>query len=245
METFRTSSTKAVCMSSWSVCTRSSALWRHSGSGVGRWSAWALWSLYSSTSTLTTPVRWPVSWENLLHRLPNNKTLFFISDFQPTLLRPCWSRCSVTRQGWVGGAMSLWWGRSCMRAPSTTAWRATFLLFSRFVQLIEASVHNQQEVGDENWLVQPERPSNIQSFFCLLPLQVVEELVGKWRSFPEAQHIPLCAHLLGLALKTVTQLCLGEHFRDDAKVISFRKNHDVVWEFILDSLHASLFLILV
>ncbi|XP_014905202.1 cytochrome P450 20A1 [Poecilia latipinna] len=60
-------------------------------------------------------------------------------------------------------------------------------------------------------------------------LKVVEELVGKWKSFPEAQHIPLCAHLLGLALKTVTQLGLGERFKDDAEIISFRKNHDAIW----------------
>uniref|UniRef100_A0AAQ5ZV19 Cytochrome P450, family 20, subfamily A, polypeptide 1 n=1 Tax=Amphiprion ocellaris TaxID=80972 RepID=A0AAQ5ZV19_AMPOC len=59
-----------------------------------------------------------------------------------------------------------------------------------------------------------------------LVLKLVEELVGKWRSFPEAQHTPLCAHLLGLAMKTVTQLALGERFGDDAQVISFRKNHD-------------------
>lgn len=59
-------------------------------------------------------------------------------------------------------------------------------------------------------------------------VQVAEELVAKWMSFPEAQHIPLCAHLLGLSLKTVTQLTLGEQFKDDAEVISFRKNHDAV-----------------
>ncbi|XP_013886263.1 cytochrome P450 20A1 [Austrofundulus limnaeus] len=70
--------------------------------------------------------------------------------------------------------------------------------------------------------------NSLKSNFSVV-LKVVEELVGKWRSFPEAQHIPLCAHLLGLALKTVTQLGLGEHFRDDAKVISFRKNHDAIW----------------
>lgn len=52
--------------------------------------------------------------------------------------------------------------------------------------------------------------------------------MGKWKSFPEAQHTPLCAHLLGLAMKTVTQLALGESFGNDAEVISFRKNHDVV-----------------
>lgn len=50
----------------------------------------------------------------------------------------------------------------------------------------------------------------------------------KWKSFPEDQHTPLCAHLLGLAMKTVTQLALGESFRDDAEVISFRKNHNAV-----------------
>ncbi|XP_068446671.1 cytochrome P450 20A1 [Clinocottus analis] len=62
-----------------------------------------------------------------------------------------------------------------------------------------------------------------------LVLKLVEELVGKWRSFPESQHTPLCAHLLGLAMKTVTQLALGESFGDDAKVLSFRKNHNAIW----------------
>lgn len=52
--------------------------------------------------------------------------------------------------------------------------------------------------------------------------------MGKWKSFPEAQHTPLCAHLLGLAMKTVTQLALGESFSNDAEVITFRKNHDAV-----------------
>ncbi|XP_068165401.1 cytochrome P450 20A1 [Antennarius striatus] len=62
-----------------------------------------------------------------------------------------------------------------------------------------------------------------------LMLKLVEELVEKWRSFPDAQHIPLCSHLLCLAMKTVTQLALGESFTDDTEVISFRKNHDVIW----------------
>ncbi|XP_074483737.1 cytochrome P450 20A1 [Sebastes fasciatus] len=62
-----------------------------------------------------------------------------------------------------------------------------------------------------------------------LVLKLVEELVGKWKSFPESQHTPLCAHLLGLAMKTVTQLALGESFGDDAEVLSFRKNHDAIW----------------
>lgn len=53
----------------------------------------------------------------------------------------------------------------------------------------------------------------------------------KWKSFPEGQHTPLCAHLLGLAMKTVTQLALGERFSDDTEVLAFRKNHDAVRNF--------------
>nr|XP_057908445.1 cytochrome P450 20A1 [Doryrhamphus excisus] len=62
-----------------------------------------------------------------------------------------------------------------------------------------------------------------------LVMKLVEEFVGKWASVAEAQHTPLCAHLLGLSMKTVTQLTLGERFRNDADVIRFRKNHDAIW----------------
>ncbi|KAM9328337.1 LOW QUALITY PROTEIN: cytochrome P450 20A1 [Pholidichthys leucotaenia] len=70
--------------------------------------------------------------------------------------------------------------------------------------------------------------TTLKNNFSLM-LKLVEELVEKWRSYPETQHAPLSAHLLGLAMKTVTQLALGERFRDDAEVISFRKNHDAIW----------------
>lgn len=59
-------------------------------------------------------------------------------------------------------------------------------------------------------------------------VKLVGELVDKWSSFPESQHTPLCAHLLGLAMKTVSQLALGDTFTQDAHVVSFRKNHDAV-----------------
>uniref|UniRef100_A0A8C8H7D4 Cytochrome P450 20A1 n=1 Tax=Oncorhynchus tshawytscha TaxID=74940 RepID=A0A8C8H7D4_ONCTS len=62
-------------------------------------------------------------------------------------------------------------------------------------------------------------------------LKLVEELVGKWQSFPKDQHTPLCAHLLGLAMKAVTQLALGDRFRNDAEVIGFRKNHEAIIPF--------------
>uniref|UniRef100_A0A3B4BDZ4 Uncharacterized protein n=1 Tax=Periophthalmus magnuspinnatus TaxID=409849 RepID=A0A3B4BDZ4_9GOBI len=51
-----------------------------------------------------------------------------------------------------------------------------------------------------------------------LVLKLVDELVSKWSCVPAEQHTPLCAHLLGLALKS-----------DDAQVISFRRGHDVIW----------------
>ncbi|XP_053738395.1 cytochrome P450 20A1 [Synchiropus splendidus] len=62
-----------------------------------------------------------------------------------------------------------------------------------------------------------------------LVLKIVDELVGKWKSYPEGQHIPLCAHLIGLSMKTVTQLALGELFTDNSRIIAFRKNHDAIW----------------
>uniref|UniRef100_A0A8C2IF78 Cytochrome P450, family 20, subfamily A, polypeptide 1 n=1 Tax=Cyprinus carpio TaxID=7962 RepID=A0A8C2IF78_CYPCA len=68
----------------------------------------------------------------------------------------------------------------------------------------------------------------LQNNFPLL-LQLVEELVDKWASYPKSQHTPLCAHLLGLAMKAVTQLAMGSRFQDDAEVIRFRKNHEAIW----------------
>ncbi|KAJ8350727.1 hypothetical protein SKAU_G00258570 [Synaphobranchus kaupii] len=60
-------------------------------------------------------------------------------------------------------------------------------------------------------------------------LKLVEELSQKWLSFPDSQHTPLCAHLLGLAMKAVTQLSMGNRFLDDIEVLRFRKNHEVIW----------------
>uniref|UniRef100_A0A8C8D0F2 Cytochrome P450 20A1 n=1 Tax=Oncorhynchus tshawytscha TaxID=74940 RepID=A0A8C8D0F2_ONCTS len=71
--------------------------------------------------------------------------------------------------------------------------------------------------------------NTLKENFPLL-LKLVEELVGKWKSFPKDQHTPLCAHLLGLAMKAVTQLALGDRFQNDAEVIGFRKNHEAVSE---------------
>lgn len=68
----------------------------------------------------------------------------------------------------------------------------------------------------------------LQNNFPLV-LKHVDELVGKWKSYPEDQHTPLCAHQLVLAMKTITQLALGDSFSEDARVISFRRNHDAIW----------------
>uniref|UniRef100_A0A8B9RNV3 Cytochrome P450, family 20, subfamily A, polypeptide 1 n=1 Tax=Astyanax mexicanus TaxID=7994 RepID=A0A8B9RNV3_ASTMX len=67
----------------------------------------------------------------------------------------------------------------------------------------------------------------LESNFPLL-LKLVEELVGKWELYPKSQHTPLCAHLLGLSMKAVTQLAMGSRFANDTEVINFRKNHGAV-----------------
>ncbi|XP_037705670.1 cytochrome P450 20A1 isoform X2 [Choloepus didactylus] len=69
---------------------------------------------------------------------------------------------------------------------------------------------------------------SLQSNFALL-LKLSEELLDKWLSCPETQHVPLCQHMLGFAMKSVTQMVLGSTFEDDQEVISFQKNHGMVW----------------
>lgn len=70
--------------------------------------------------------------------------------------------------------------------------------------------------------------ANAFVILALLCLQLVEELVEKWQSYPKSQHTPICAHLLGLAMKAVTQLAMGGRFAEDPEVIRFRKNHEAV-----------------
>nr|XP_023397991.1 cytochrome P450 20A1 isoform X1 [Loxodonta africana] len=70
--------------------------------------------------------------------------------------------------------------------------------------------------------------NSLQSNFAVL-LKLSEELLDKWLSFPESQHVPLCQHMLGFAMKSVTQMVMGSTFEDDQEVIHFQKNHGTVW----------------
>ncbi|KAM7097098.1 cytochrome P450 20A1 isoform 1-T1 [Ciconia maguari] len=69
---------------------------------------------------------------------------------------------------------------------------------------------------------------SLQSNFALIQ-KLSEELLAKWLSLPEAQHVPLCQHMLGFAMKSVTQTAMGSSFEDDQEVIRFRRHHDAIW----------------
>lgn len=69
---------------------------------------------------------------------------------------------------------------------------------------------------------------SLQSNFNII-IKLSEELLSKWSSYPQGQHVPLCQHMLGFAMKSVTQTAMGSTFEDDQEVIRFRKNHDVIW----------------
>lgn len=58
--------------------------------------------------------------------------------------------------------------------------------------------------------------------------QLSEELLDKWLSYPEAQHVPLSQHMLGFALKSVTRMVLGSTFEDEQEIIRFQKIHGTV-----------------
>ncbi|XP_032880392.1 cytochrome P450 20A1 [Amblyraja radiata] len=68
----------------------------------------------------------------------------------------------------------------------------------------------------------------IQNNFTRI-VKLAEELVSKWLMHPESQHVPLCQHLLGFAMKSVTQTAMGNRFENDQEVICFQKGHDLVW----------------
>uniref|UniRef100_A0A8C0P3X3 Cytochrome P450 family 20 subfamily A member 1 n=2 Tax=Canis lupus familiaris TaxID=9615 RepID=A0A8C0P3X3_CANLF len=71
---------------------------------------------------------------------------------------------------------------------------------------------------------------SLQSNFALL-LKLSEELLDKWLSYPESQHVPLCQHMLGFAMKSVTQMVMGSTFEDDQEVIHFQKNHGTMFSY--------------
>uniref|UniRef100_A0A6I8R7W9 Cytochrome P450 family 20 subfamily A member 1 n=1 Tax=Xenopus tropicalis TaxID=8364 RepID=A0A6I8R7W9_XENTR len=60
-------------------------------------------------------------------------------------------------------------------------------------------------------------------------IKLSEELLAKWLTYPQSQHVPLCQHMLGFAMKSVTQTAMGSSFDDDQEVIHFRRNHDAIW----------------
>ncbi|XP_015262997.1 PREDICTED: cytochrome P450 20A1 [Gekko japonicus] len=69
---------------------------------------------------------------------------------------------------------------------------------------------------------------SLQSSFPVIQ-KLSEELLAKWLSIPESQHVPLSQHMLGFAMKAVTQIAMGSRFEDDQEVIRFRRNHDAIW----------------
>ncbi|XP_039326063.1 cytochrome P450 20A1 isoform X2 [Saimiri boliviensis] len=70
--------------------------------------------------------------------------------------------------------------------------------------------------------------NSLKSNFALL-LKLSEELLDKWLSYPESQHVPLSQHMLGFAMKSVTQIVLGSTFEDDQEIVRFQKNHGTIW----------------
>ncbi|XP_063285900.1 cytochrome P450 20A1 [Pelobates fuscus] len=68
----------------------------------------------------------------------------------------------------------------------------------------------------------------LQSNFSTI-VKLSEELLAKWSSYPQSQHVPLCQHMLGFAMKSITQIAMGGSFEDDQEVLRFRRNHDTIW----------------
>ena len=42
------------------------------------------------------------------------------------------------------------------------------------------------------------------------------------------EHVPLVHHMLGIAIKAITQVSFGDYFEDDEKVADFHRDFDTV-----------------
>lgn len=71
-----------------------------------------------------------------------------------------------------------------------------------------------------------------KQYFSNMFSGVAKEIVKKWSSLPEGQHIPLTQHLKGLATKAVCRMLLGDFFRNDTKVIKLHKAWEHCWTYV-------------
>lgn len=213
MGTCRILWTEAACTSSSSVCIRSLGPWHLSGLAVGLWLVWAPCSSSDNMSTPTTAVCGPAV---ATVPTPQRPSSSYVSLFFCLLSWLLWDNAEVVARLPVRNGRRADWQRYQEKSVPECHRRHAEEQLPSCAQGLR---HGWKE-GDMC------QTFKTLSFSCFH--QLVAELVAKWKSYPEAQHTPLCAHQLVLAMKTITQLALGESCSDDARVISFRKNHDAV-----------------
>ncbi|XP_074651850.1 cytochrome P450 20A1-like [Tubulanus polymorphus] len=70
-----------------------------------------------------------------------------------------------------------------------------------------------------------------QEVSALYPLlnEMVEELINKWATMVDDQHIPVRNHMTALALKSIAKGSFGDYFNDDKAIMTFRKCYDICW----------------
>ncbi|XP_017802302.2 cytochrome P450 20A1 isoform X5 [Papio anubis] len=157
-----------------------------------------------------------------------------IRDVAPWAEEPCWtSRSSPLPSCWH------WWERcstSTRLSDKLQEFRGLLQLKKTdpFETMLKSLLRYQSGGGNvsENHmrkkLCENGVTNSLKSNFALL-LKLSEELLDKWLSYPETQHVPLSQHMLGFAMKSVTQMVMGSTFENDQEVVRFQKNHGTVW----------------
>ncbi|KAM8789715.1 cytochrome P450 20A1 isoform 2-T2 [Rhynchonycteris naso] len=137
-----------------------------------------------------------------------------------------------------GPVVSFWFGRRLVVSLGTVEVLKQHInpnkTLDPFETMLKSLLRYQSDGGNvtENYtrktLYENGVTNSLQSNFALL-LKLSEELLDKWLSYPESQHVPLCQHMLSFAMKSVTQVVMGSTFEDDQEIIRFQKNHGTVW----------------
>ncbi|CAH1238385.1 CYP20A1 [Branchiostoma lanceolatum] len=139
-----------------------------------------------------------------------------------------------------GDIASFWWGQQLvvsLGAPELFKQHERIfdrptLLFKGFEPLIGSmsiQYANGADGRTRRKLYDPSYGHEAMKHYYSIFQELGEEMAKKWESMKGEQHIPLHAHMIGLAMKAITRSSFGDSFKDEKECLPFGRNYDICW----------------
>lgn len=58
--------------------------------------------------------------------------------------------------------------------------------------------------------------------------QIGDEIVKKWKTIPEDEHVPAREYMLAMVLKAIMLTSFGDFFKSHKQIVEFEKAYDIV-----------------